>query len=135
MRKGTIIEYKRCFGLFYHYGMYIGDNKVIHRDKKHIFGKGYICITELDKMIGTMKVLPLQIPHVPTEQAINNALIFHSKESKDSYNVVTNNCEHFVNYVRYNKAISRQIQRIQKIVLFGICALFLLKLPKIKTIN
>jgi len=34
------------------------------------------------------------------------------------------------NYIRYNKAISRQIQRIQKIVLFGICALFLFKNTK-----
>jgi hypothetical protein len=81
-------------------------------------------------MIGTMKILPLQIPHVPTEQAINNALILHNKEQKNSYNVLTNNCEHFVNYIRYNKAISRQIQRIQKIVLFGICALFLFKNTK-----
>jgi len=118
MRKGTIIEYKRCGGLFYHYGMYIGNNKIIHRDKEHIFGKGCICITELDKMIGTMKILPLQIPHVPTEQAINTAM--QLKDDDNTYNVLTNNCEHFVNYIRYNNRKSIQIRRIRNMLLLSV---------------
>jgi cell wall-associated NlpC family hydrolase len=118
MRKGTILEYKRCGGLFYHYGMYIGNNKVIHRDKTHLFGHGGICITELDKMIGTLKILPLQIPHVPTEQAINTAM--QLKDDDNTYNVLTNNCEHFVNYIRYNNRKSIQIRRVKNILLFSL---------------
>ena len=128
LRKGAILEYRRCYGLFYHYAMYIGDNKVIHRDKKNLFSYGHIYVTDLDKMVGTMKILPLQMPHVPTEQAIATAL--ELTETDNSYNVLTNNCEHFVNYVRYHNRVSNQVQKIKQFIIIGLYALMVLKFNK-----
>ena len=127
-RKGEILEYKRCGGLFYHYAMYIGNNKVIHRDKKNIFSFGHIYVTDLDKMVGTMKILPLQMPHVPTEQAIATALELTTKDN--TYNVLTNNCEHFVNYVRYHNRVSNQIQKIKQIFIISVYALLVFTFNK-----
>jgi hypothetical protein len=102
MKKGSILEYKRAGGLFYHYGMYIGDDKVIHRDK----GTGVI-ITGLDDMIGEMRIVSPKCHRVPTEQAIHTA--FEIKDGE--YNPITKNCEHFVNFVRYRKKSSRQVRK------------------------
>ena len=102
MKKGSILEYKRAGGLFYHYGMYIGDNKVIHRDK----GIGVV-VSELNDMIGDMRITSPKCPRVPTEQAIHTAFDIQDKE----YNPITKNCEHFVNYVRYRKKSSRQVRK------------------------
>jgi len=102
MKKGSILEYKRAGGLFYHYGMYIGDNKVIHRDK----GTGVI-VTGLDDMIGEMRIVSPKCHRVPTEQAIHTAFEIKDEE----YNPITKNCEHFVNFVRYRKKSSRQVRK------------------------
>jgi cell wall-associated NlpC family hydrolase len=124
LQKGTILEYKRCGGLFYHYAMYIGDNKVIHRDKTHFLSYGRIYVTDINTMKGTMTILPLHIHRVPTEVAINNA--FELINKNNTYNVLTNNCEHFVNFVRYNTHVSKQIQTIKKYVICGIYTLYVL---------
>ena len=125
LRKGAILEYRRCYGLFYHYAMYIGDNKVIHRDKKHFFSFGRIYVTDLTNMVVTMKILPLQVPRVPTEKAIETALELTEKDI--TYNVLTNNCEHFVNFIRYNNRVSIQIQKFKKYIIFGIYTLLVFK--------
>lgn len=130
LQKGTILEYKRCYGLFYHYAMYIGDNKVIHRDKTNVFSFGHIYITELDKMRGVCRVVPLHMHRVSTEKAIERAYELITKDN--TYNVLTNNCEHFVNFVRYNNRISKQVQFIKKCIVFGIYGLFIYKTHVLK---
>jgi len=116
MRRGDILEFKRYFGLFYHYGIYLGDNKVIHRDKEEKGGKIYI--TELDKIPGKMRIMPNKFPRIDTEKVISTALEI-KKNNEDGYNVFTNNCEHFVNFVKYNKLHSSQILKIKKICSFS----------------
>jgi hypothetical protein len=106
MKKGSILEFKRAGGLFYHYGMYIGENKVIHRDKNE---NGSIFVTDLKDMVGEMKIVSPKYPRVPTQQAIDKA--FEMRESNLEYNVFTNNCEHFVNFVRYKRMYSKQVRR------------------------
>lgn len=102
MKRGDILEYKRAGGLFYHYGMYIGDQKVIHRDK------GYgVLVSHLDDMVGEMRVTTPRCPRVPTEQAINIAFEIQDTE----YNPITKNCEHFVNFIRYKKVKSKQVRK------------------------
>jgi len=103
MKRGDILEYKRAGGLFYHYGMFIGDNKVIHRDK----GKG-VLVSELNDMIGDMRITSPKCHRVPTEQAIDTAF----KIQDDRYNPLTENCEHFVNYVRSHKKSSIQVKKV-----------------------
>jgi hypothetical protein len=127
MRKGDILKYKRFYGLFYHYAMYIGDGKVIHLDKQNIFvPKGLVCITSIKDMPFTFEVLPADMNRVPTEQAIYKA--FGLLESGTvGYNALTSNCEHFVNFVRYNKTSSEQIQHIKKCICTTLFALFILK--------
>ena len=125
LRKGAILEYKRLGGLFYHYAMYIGNNKVIHRDKNSIFMYGHIYITDMDKVPGKMRIVPLitHIPHVHTEKAIETALELFHKDN--TYNILTNNCEHFVNYLRYEKQVSNQIQRIKKCIIISLYMLLI----------
>ena len=113
MRRGDILEFKRIFGLYYHYGIYLGDNMVIHRDKEEKGGKIYI--TELNKIPGKMKIIPNKFPRIDTEKVISTALEI-KKNNEDGYNVFTNNCEHFVNFVKYNKLYSSQIIKVKKIL-------------------
>jgi hypothetical protein len=102
MKPGDILEFRRAMGLFYHYAMYIGENKVIHRDK----GPG-VTVTELDEMVGEMRVTSPRVNRVPTEQALARA--FELTCDKE-YNPITHNCEHFVNGVRYSRVQSRQVR-------------------------
>jgi cell wall-associated NlpC family hydrolase len=55
LKKGDILEFKRAWGLYYHYAIYIGDNKVIHRDKQNKKG---IFINNIYDLKGKMKILP-----------------------------------------------------------------------------
>ena len=127
MRKGDILKYKRFYGLFYHYALYIGDGRVIHLDKQSIFVlKGSVCITNLCDMIGTFEVIDLDMIRVPTEQAIDKAFGLHESGTV-GYNALTSNCEHFVNFVRYNKTSSKQIQNIKKCISTILFTLFILK--------
>ena len=104
MKRGDILEYKRANGLFYHYALYKGEDKVIHRDK----GRG-VFVSELDDMIGEMRITSPKYPRVPTQQAIDKA--FEKVEDK-TYNPITNNCEHFVNFVRYHRTHSKQVKKL-----------------------
>ena len=110
MKPGDILEFRRALGLFYHYAMYIGENKVIHRDK----GPG-VTVTKLDEMIGEMRVTSPKVNRVPTEQAIAHA--FELSCDKE-YNPITHNCEHFVNSVRYRKSQSRQVRNRMSVLGF-----------------
>ena len=116
MKKGDILEFSRANGLFYHYGMYIGDNKVIHRDKSR---RGSIFVTDLDDMIGGMRIVSPRFPRVPTDIAIARA---HDMMEAYEYNFLTNNCEHFVNFVRYDRPYSKQVRRIWA---FGLYIMFI----------
>jgi hypothetical protein len=72
-------------------------------------------ITELNKIPGKMKIIPNKFPRIDTEKVISNALEI-KKNNEDGYNVFTNNCEHFVNLVKYNKLYSPQISNIKKLL-------------------
>ena len=113
IKRGDILEFKRFQGLFYHYGIYLGDNKVIHRDKEEKGGKIYI--TDLDKIPGKMRIVQSKFPRINTEVAIATALDI-KKNHEEGYNVLTNNCEHFVNFVKYNELYSSQVINIKKIL-------------------
>ena len=118
IKKGDIIEFKRLGGLYYHYAIYIGDNKVIHRDKQKYGG---VFINNLYDVPGIMKIVPShpRLNKIPTQTAIQNALsIANTDDDSKTYNVFTRNCEHFVNKIRYNCSKSNQVDRILNI-LFG----------------
>ena len=118
MRRGDILRFKRFYGLFYHYVLYIGNNKVIHLDKANLLiPYGKISINNLNEIIGQMETVPLKLIRVPTEQAIGKALIL---QDSMKYNILTSNCEHFVNFVRYNKIDSRQITNLKRFFSIGI---------------
>lgn len=77
---------------YLHHGIYVGDDRVIH------FSEGYIREATLDffKGASTLNIADTIITY-STEVAISRA---YSKLGLSSYNLFSNNCEHFVNWCR-----------------------------------
>lgn len=97
-----------------HHGIFIGDNKVIHYSgladgiktgpveqislKKFHTGRGFTVIEHPDASF-------------PPKKVISRA---KSRLKEKSYNLVFNNCEHFVNYCIYNVNTSEQVGAVIK---------------------
>jgi len=130
---GDIIAFRRLF--FTHYGMYIGDGKVIHRDKHydkatktHSFN---VAISQLEDvpgrpMLAYTEWMTDSLKKVPTQLALENA---YSQIGDGKYNVLFENCEHFVTSVRFKQKVSRQVRRVRTIAisLFGIVSVVIAK--------
>jgi len=115
--KGDLIRVKRKLG-YYHYGIYIGHNKVIHYsapEDDSIFDNRKIEIRkgELDKNFLRGDVLEVNIPYssfyyrfVVCRRA-KKLLGVHKFRDQD-YDLLKNNCEHFANYCYFGEAVSAQ---------------------------
>jgi len=115
--KGDLIRVKRKLG-YYHYGIYIGHNKVIHYsapEDDSIFDNRNIEIRkgELDKNFLRGDVLEVNIPYssfyyrfVVCRRA-KKLLGVHKFRDQD-YDLLKNNCEHFANYCYFGEAVSAQ---------------------------
>lgn len=96
-----------------HHGLYLGDNKIIHyrglESNLNPF-KGKIEITTLEEFsLGNPITIQKQLtPKYSVEDSIDRAI---SRMGEDKYNVVTNNCEHFVNWCINGVQKSRQIKK------------------------
>ncbi|MNF87223.1 NC domain protein [compost metagenome] len=77
---------------YLHHGIYVGNERVIH------FSDGYIKKGRIDefKGVSTLNIEPTVLTYSP-ETAVLRAC---SKLGLSSYNVFSNNCEHFVNWCR-----------------------------------
>lgn len=136
---GDVIYVYRRWGVYQHFGVYIGNvgrlkNQVIHfsgKKKDITFSDVAIIQTSLKEFLrgGEMHI---QKPNLngwdpfPVEQIIRNA---KGKLGKKKYNIVFNNCEHFANYCRFGKHKSGQVVRaFQKVGVFiaGVAAVFFL---------
>ena len=115
--KGDIIRVKRKLG-YYHYGIYIGHNKVIHYsapEDDSIFDNRNISIRmgDLDKNFLRGDVLEVNIPYssfyfrfVVCRRA--KKLLGTHKFRDVEYDLLKNNCEHFANYCYFGDAVSAQ---------------------------
>ncbi len=96
-----------------HHGLYLGDNEVIHHSGfSELFKKGPIQITSLEdfEQGNPCRVFEHEECKFCAEERIARALEQHGR---DDYNLVFNNCEHFVNYC-FGEKKSEQVRRTVK---------------------
>lgn len=119
-KKGDIIFAIKMLGTYLHYGVYIGDNRVIHyrsedyndMNPKH----AKIIETSLEEFAHGSDVY--REPKHKGGNFFDFSTVRKAKKllgtGEGEYNLLNNNCEHFANYCKYGKKISRQINRIFK---------------------
>lgn len=115
--KGDLIRVKRKLG-YYHYGIYIGHNKVIHYsapEDDSIFDNRNIEIRKGDLQENFLRgdTLEVNIPYssfyyrfIVCRRA-KKLLGVHKFRDQD-YDLLKNNCEHFANYCYFGEAVSAQ---------------------------
>ncbi len=103
------IKVKRNF--YYHHGIYIGDNKVIHFNGELFRGKNgaKITMTSLKDFLkgGNLEIVPYKIG-IDEVEVLKRA---NSLLNKGDYSIFFNNCEHFANYCFTGIGISTQVNR------------------------
>lgn len=114
-KKGDVIK---CFrGLYWHFGVYVGNNKVIHfstRDNGDFDVKNANIIeTSLDQFSqGCHTSVDNSVPaRFSSDEIVNRAKRKLGTES-ESYNIITNNCEHFANWCKSGRAVSYQVENV-----------------------
>jgi hypothetical protein len=116
-KPGDIIAFKRRF--YSHYGIYIGDDKILHKDNHsrdlNIFKKtnSNVSITDINSIYGIQRLANDEYKNfkaLPFEESLELGL---SQVGQGNYNLLLNNCEHFVTHIRFQKKISKQIRNIQ----------------------
>ena len=115
--KGDLIRVKRKLG-YYHYGIYIGHNKIIHYsapEDDSIFDNRNIEIRKGDLKENFLRgdTLEVNIPYssfyyrfIVCKRA-KKLLGVHKFRDVD-YDLLKNNCEHFANYCYFGEAVSAQ---------------------------
>ena len=116
LKKGDIIFAVRLKIAYLHYGVYVGNNKVIH------------FATEGSSSIKTASARIIQ---TSLEDFADNDDVYIEKEREgaksdddtvrcakahlgtgvNTYNLLTNNCEHFANMCKYGEKVSYQINK------------------------
>lgn len=98
-----------------HYGIYIGDNKVIHYSSTDgTMKSAEICIGYMDTHFPKDKYFVLDFDNVKfsAEDTIKRA---QSRLGEKSYDLITNNCEHFAVWCKTDNAESYQIDALTPI--------------------
>lgn len=120
-RKGDIICKNSAGGLYQHYGIYVGDNKVVHfsgpkgqeinpleadinETTLKDFLKGEKLYIMREKSESKLKPLP--------EDEIVRRARNEIGRHKGSYDLVFNNCEHFAYYCRFGVKKSQQVEDV-----------------------
>lgn len=115
--KGDHIRVSRT--LYYHHGIYVSDNKVIHYntdgDGDGLSGNAKVLCTSLDDFLegGDCEVRNYSL--LEKESLFPRAVIVKRAESKlgkGGYNLFFNNCEHFANWCATGKRKSDQVDDI-----------------------
>lgn len=115
--KGDLIRVKRKLG-YYHYGIYIGHNQVIHYsapEDDSIFDNRNIEIRKGDLKENFLRgdTLEVNIPYCSFYyrfivcRRAKKLLGVHKFRDQD-YDLLKNNCEHFANYCYFGEAVSAQ---------------------------
>lgn len=99
---------KSSRGLYSHHGIYIGNEEVIHYSGfSETFKSGKIEKISLTEFSGTKGYEIIEHTNIKYSciEIVNRA---KSRLGEDGYNLVVNNCEHFVNWCIENKHASKQ---------------------------
>lgn len=95
-----------------HHGLYLGNDEVIHYvglEDGFVGKKHPIAITSIDKFAlgDTIQMVPHNEPLYNTAESIERAT---SKIGEDKYNILFNNCEHFINWCIEGEKTSSQVK-------------------------
>lgn len=108
---GSVLKAYR--GLYFHYGVYVGHDKVVHFSSK---GKHEMNADSADIIQTSLKTFAkgdqisldtLEKATFPPEEIVRRAISLIGTK-KGTYNLVSNNCEHFANWCRCGLLISHQ---------------------------
>ncbi len=110
------------YRFYHHHGIEMGDGTVIH------FGRGLSDIANARVEIVTRDEFAagreIQVVNSPSDfsadQIIDRAI---SRVDETNYNLFNNNCEHFVNWCRHDRAESRQISQTESLARFAAAAI------------
>ena len=116
--KGDILRIK--YMGFYHFGIYLGDGKVIEFGRPNELNKP----EEIRVHIINLKDFPIDNMYETRKYSFNEKLkknspnkickIALSHLDEGNYNILYNNCEHFVNLCVFNKKISNQVMNVRE---------------------
>lgn len=110
---GSVLKAHR--GLYFHYGVYVGGGKVVHFSSK---GKREMEAASADIIITTLRTFAkgdkvsldtLEAATFSPEEIAQRAISAIGTK-KGTYNLISNNCEHFANWCRCGQLISHQKQ-------------------------
>ncbi|KAG8549953.1 hypothetical protein GDO81_018560 [Engystomops pustulosus] len=131
-REGDLIEYSRPG--YQHWAIYVGGGKIVHLMPLNALYNpvdwllGYLSVVKEE----TFEAAAAFIPNVPTTECyyrVNNKYDWRSRPfpplqivkaarkevgKKKTYNLMENNCEHFVTGLRYGKGFSDQAAYVKE---------------------
>lgn len=100
---------------YYHYGIYIGDNKVIHYSSNGgSIQSAEICVGDMDTSFPKGKYFVLDFSGNAKYSAEDIIKRAQSRLGEKSYDLINNNCEHFAVWCKTNNAESYQIDSLDK---------------------
>lgn len=119
-KRGDHIRVCRMNGLYYHHGIYVSDNEVIHftgddDDSVLDWSKAHVIKTTLQKFLkgDALEVKEYTDAEIsdlyPVEGIVSYARVCLGD---DGYNLIFNNCEHFANACTLGKYRSRQVEKV-----------------------
>ncbi|ESO92138.1 hypothetical protein LOTGIDRAFT_162789 [Lottia gigantea] len=140
LQPGDIVEFKR--GIYSHYGVYIGNEEIVHLSGEdendgldafgvehiftisgQLFNKAWVKKDKFLEVAGKSKAYKAnkdtKRQPLPAHKIVENSL---SKLGRVGYNIITQNCEHFANWCRYETEKSEQVDGFLTAVFLGAAA-------------
>ena len=109
MRRGDHLVSMR-YG-YTHHGIYIGSGEVIHYSGFGDSVSGPICRASLENFSGGMPTVVMPHP-LAVHDAEARIARGYTRLGENSYNLLTNNCEHFVSWCIYGTNTSEQVRSV-----------------------
>ena len=113
IERGDVIFAVRWCGTFFHYGVYVGNNQVIHYntndDMDYTWAHNSIIKTSFDAFANGDPVYLESYGHRASKENTAQEAEKLLGSGKGDYHLVTNNCEHFCNLCRNGSKTSEQV--------------------------